>query len=97
MANGGSLVRSCRTNTHRSRIDLADAVPPLAAFEEAGHALGANASLRCLSGFLIFYLAFLLREHPMAGQSAAVSLGIEAFRAGNLEVRPLQSYFATAA
>ncbi|GLW50850.1 MFS transporter [Streptomyces sp. NBRC 14336] len=46
------------------------------------HALGANASLRCLSGFLIFYLAFLLREHPMAGQSAAVSLGIVAVSAG---------------
>ncbi|MER7573874.1 MFS transporter [Streptomyces sp. NPDC126514] len=46
------------------------------------HALGANAALRCLSGFLIFYLAFLLREHPMAGQSAAVSLGIVAVSAG---------------
>ncbi|MEU9730784.1 MFS transporter [Streptomyces sp. NPDC048002] len=46
------------------------------------HALGANASLRCLSGFLIFFLAFLLREHPLAGQSAAVSLGIVAVSAG---------------
>ncbi|MBD0840287.1 MULTISPECIES: MFS transporter [unclassified Streptomyces] len=46
------------------------------------HALGANASLRCLSGFLIFFLAFLLREHPMSGQSAAVSLGIVAVSAG---------------
>ncbi|MFF3347349.1 MFS transporter [Streptomyces sp. NPDC002779] len=46
------------------------------------HALGANAALRCLSGFLIFYLAFLLREHPLAGQSAAVSLGIVAVSAG---------------
>ncbi|MFE6172919.1 MFS transporter [Streptomyces sp. NPDC056464] len=46
------------------------------------HALGANAALRCLSGFLIFFLAFLLREHPMAGQSAAVSLGIVAVAAG---------------
>lgn len=46
------------------------------------HALAANAALRCLSGFLIFFLAFLLREHPMSGQSAAVSLGIVAASAG---------------
>ncbi|MFJ4711505.1 MFS transporter [Streptomyces sp. NPDC088785] len=46
------------------------------------HALGANASLKCLSGFLIFFLAFLLREHPMTGQSAAVSLGIVGVSAG---------------
>lgn len=46
------------------------------------HALGANASLRCLTGFLIFFLAFLLREHPMTGQSAAVSLGTVAVAAG---------------
>jgi MFS family permease len=46
------------------------------------HALGATASLRCLSGFLIFFLAFLLREHPMTGQSAAVSLGVVAVAAG---------------
>ncbi|MFD5254885.1 MFS transporter [Streptomyces bobili] len=46
------------------------------------HALGANASLRWLSGFLTFFLAFLLREHPMTGQSAAVSLGIVAVSAG---------------
>jgi hypothetical protein len=46
------------------------------------HALAANASLRCLSGFLIFFLAFLLREHPLAGSSAAVSLGIVGVAAG---------------
>ncbi|CAL9480360.1 MFS transporter [Streptomyces sp. enrichment culture] len=46
------------------------------------HALGANCALRCLSGFLIFFLAFLLREHPLAGQSAAVSLGMVAVSAG---------------
>ncbi|MEV5929710.1 MFS transporter [Streptomyces cellulosae] len=45
-------------------------------------ALGANASIRCLTGFLIFFLAFLLREHPMTGQSAAVSLGIVGVAAG---------------
>jgi MFS family permease len=46
------------------------------------HALAANAVLRCLSGFLIFFLAFLLREHPLAGQSAAVSLGMAGVAAG---------------
>lgn len=46
------------------------------------HALGANAALRCLSGFLIFFLAFLLREHPLTGESAAVSLGIVGVAAG---------------
>lgn len=46
------------------------------------HALAANSSIRCLTGFLIFFLAFLLREHPMTGQSAAVSLGIVGVAAG---------------
>ncbi|NEA67086.1 MFS transporter [Streptomyces sp. SID12488] len=46
------------------------------------HALGANAALRCLSGFLIFFLAFLLREHPLTGESAAWSLGMVAVAAG---------------
>ncbi|MET7713888.1 MFS transporter [Streptomyces sp. NPDC005407] len=46
------------------------------------HGLQANAALRALSGFLIFFLAFLLREHPLAGQSAAVSLGIVGVAAG---------------
>ncbi|KAA0943026.1 MFS transporter [Streptomyces apricus] len=46
------------------------------------HALGANAALRGLSGFLIFFLAFLLREHPLAGASAAVSLTVVGVSAG---------------
>lgn len=46
------------------------------------HGLQANASFRALSGFLIFFLAFLLREHPLAGQSPAVSLGIVGVAAG---------------
>lgn len=46
------------------------------------HALTANAALRCLSGFLIFFLAFLLREEPLGGQSAAVSMGIVGVAAG---------------
>lgn len=46
------------------------------------HGLQANAAHRGLSGFLIFFLAFLLREHPMSGQSAAVSLGIVGVAAG---------------
>nr|WP_308120191.1 MFS transporter [Streptomyces bambusae] len=44
--------------------------------------LMANAAMRGLSGFLIFFLAFLLRVHPLAGQSAAVSLGIVGIAAG---------------
>ncbi|MFC5916231.1 MFS transporter [Streptomyces pulveraceus] len=44
--------------------------------------LQANATHRALSGFLIFFLAFLLREHPLAGQSAAISLGIAGVAAG---------------
>ncbi|MFD3516058.1 MFS transporter [Streptomyces sp. NPDC058657] len=46
------------------------------------HALQANAALRALSGFLIFFLAFLLRQHPLDGRSAAVSLGIVGVAAG---------------
>ncbi|MER6630592.1 MFS transporter [Streptomyces sp. NPDC000987] len=46
------------------------------------HALGANAAMRWLSGFLTFFLAFLLREHPLTGSSAAVSLGMVAVAAG---------------
>lgn len=46
------------------------------------HGLQANASHRALSGFLIFFLAFLLREHPLSGQSAAISLGIVGVAAG---------------
>ncbi|MEV8340797.1 MFS transporter [Streptomyces niveus] len=44
--------------------------------------LQANAAHRALSGFLTFFLAFLLREHPLAGQSAAVSLAIVGVAAG---------------
>ncbi|MFC5153729.1 MFS transporter [Streptomyces amakusaensis] len=46
------------------------------------HGLQANAAFRMLSGFLIFFLAFLLRDHPLAGQSAAVSLGLVGVSAG---------------
>ncbi|WP_329065091.1 MFS transporter [Streptomyces sp. NBC_01429] len=46
------------------------------------HGLQANATHRALSGFLIFFLAFLLREHPLTGQSEAVSLGIVGVAAG---------------
>jgi MFS family permease len=46
------------------------------------HGLQANAASRALSGFLIFFLAFLLREHPLPGQSAAISLGIVGVSAG---------------
>ena len=46
------------------------------------HGLQANAAHRVLSGFLIFFLAFLLRVHPLSGQSAALSLGIVGIAAG---------------
>ncbi|WP_151774343.1 MFS transporter [Streptomyces abyssomicinicus] len=46
------------------------------------HGLVVNASQRVLSGFLLFFLAFLLREHPMSGQSVAVSMGIVGVAAG---------------
>ncbi|GAB2834575.1 MFS transporter [Streptomyces daliensis] len=42
----------------------------------------ANSSLRALSGFLTFFLAFLLREHPLSGLSAAFSLALVGVAAG---------------
>ncbi|WP_375546821.1 MFS transporter [Streptomyces gossypii] len=44
--------------------------------------LVANSSVRALSGFLTFFLAFLLREHPLSGLTAAFSLGLVAVAAG---------------
>ena len=46
--------------------------------------LRANTGLRLLSGFLVLYLAFLLREHPLAGWSdrGTLLLGIVAGSAG---------------
>jgi hypothetical protein len=46
------------------------------------HALQANASLRALSGFLTLFLAFLLREQPLGGLTAAFSLGVVVVSAG---------------
>ncbi|GFH36814.1 MFS transporter [Streptomyces pacificus] len=46
------------------------------------HGLQANVAHRVLSGFLIFFLAFLLRVHPLAGQSAAASLFMVGVAAG---------------
>ncbi|MFF9004130.1 MFS transporter [Streptomyces achromogenes] len=71
------LAGSRRPSEERARRPGLRSVGPAVTY-----ALGANASLRCLSGFLIFFLAFLLREHPLAGQSAAVSLGIVGVAAG---------------
>lgn len=45
-------------------------------------ALVANAALRCLSGLLTFFLAFLLRHHPTGGLSAPVALALVAVAAG---------------
>ncbi|MEY9839274.1 MFS family permease [Streptacidiphilus sp. EB103A] len=41
-------------------------------------ALSAEGTLRGLSGFLTFFLAFLLREHPLAGLHPTAALGIAA-------------------
>ncbi|MGH3313741.1 MAG: MFS transporter [Streptomyces sp.] len=45
-------------------------------------ALVANSALRGLSGFLTFFLAFLLRDQPLRGLSGAVSLALVAVAAG---------------
>ncbi len=46
------------------------------------HGLAANASLRALSGFLTFFLAFLLREQPLDGHHPAFLLALVAGAAG---------------
>ncbi|MEE1938303.1 MFS transporter [Streptomyces sp. TRM 70361] len=46
------------------------------------NALIANSTLRALSGFLTFFLAFMLREHPLSGLDPMVSLGVIAVAAG---------------
>ncbi|MEW2545896.1 MFS transporter [Streptomyces sp. NPDC047002] len=46
------------------------------------HGLQANSAHRALSGFLTFFLAFLLRDHPLSGLNAAVSLGLVGVSAG---------------
>ncbi|WP_328692485.1 MFS transporter [Streptomyces caniferus] len=46
------------------------------------HGLQANAALRALSGLLTFFLAFMLREHPLGGLGAAASLGLVVVAAG---------------
>ncbi|MDK1472517.1 MFS transporter [Streptomyces sp. 549] len=46
------------------------------------NALVANSSIRALSGFLTFFLAFMLREHPFEGMNAAYSLGMVVVAAG---------------
>lgn len=46
------------------------------------HALQGNAGLRSLSGFLTMFLAFMLREHPLGGLTAATSLGAVVVSAG---------------
>ncbi|MDT0343248.1 MFS transporter [Streptomyces litchfieldiae] len=45
-------------------------------------ALIANASLRALSGFLLFFMAFLLRSESLPGLTAAFSLGVVGVAAG---------------
>ncbi|MFB7504311.1 MFS transporter [Streptomyces broussonetiae] len=76
LAAGAEHLRGPRRKEQAKRPGLRTVGPAVT------HALGANAALRCLSGFLIFFLAFLLREHPLTGESAAVSLGIVGVAAG---------------
>ncbi|MFC7218749.1 MFS transporter [Streptomyces polyrhachis] len=61
-------------------------VPPKPGLRTVGpsvlHALQANATLRCLSGFLTFFLAFLLRGHPPGGLSPELTLGLVVVAAG---------------
>jgi MFS family permease len=45
-------------------------------------ALRANGALRAFSGFLTFFFAFLLREHPIGGLDTAVAFGLVAVAAG---------------
>jgi MFS family permease len=49
-------------------------------------AIGAEGSLRALSGFLTFFFAFLLREHPVGGLPGALALALAAgaLGAGNM-------------
>ncbi|WP_370151277.1 MFS transporter [Streptacidiphilus sp. EB129] len=56
----------------RSRVGLRTVGPSVVL------ALRAEGTLRALSGFLTFYLAFLLREHPLGGLKPTVALGIAA-------------------
>lgn len=75
-AKGERRARLSTHEPHSRRPGLRTVTPSVL------YGLLANASMRALSGFLIFFLAFLLREHPLAGQSAAVSLGIVGVSAG---------------
>ncbi|WP_330240039.1 MFS transporter [Streptomyces sp. NBC_00525] len=75
--------RSASTLSGRKRRENGERRPGLRSVGPSVlHGLQANAAHRALSGFLIFFLAFLLREHPLAGQSAAISLGIVGVAAG---------------
>jgi hypothetical protein len=66
------------------------APPPKVRLRAVGPAvllgLRAEGSLRALSGFLTFFLAFLLREHPVSGLNPALALSLAAgaLGAGNM-------------
>ncbi|MFE1177066.1 MFS transporter [Streptomyces sp. NPDC058773] len=75
----------------RARLASRDAAREAGGGQKAGlrtvgpsvlHGLQANACLRALSGFLTFFLAFLLREHPLGGLGPAASLGLVVVAAG---------------
>ncbi|MGW1463296.1 MFS transporter [Streptomyces sp. NPDC002308] len=81
---GSTLLRTGRSRTRPRRLrEKRERRPGLRSVGGSVlHGLQANAAHRALSGFLIFFLAFLLRDEPLSGQSAAVSLGIVGVAAG---------------
>nr|WP_221462290.1 MFS transporter [Streptomyces olivoverticillatus] len=71
------------TQRHRNRRNKRPRPPGLRTVGRSVlHGLQANSALRMLSGFLTFFLAFLLRVHPLGGLSPEFSLGLVAVAAG---------------
>ncbi|MGW4893718.1 MFS transporter [Kitasatospora sp. NPDC004240] len=75
-----------RAQPDRARADRAKADRPKANLRTVGPsvilALRAMAALRWLVGFLVMFLAFLLREDPIGGLDPTVALGLVALAAG---------------
>jgi MFS family permease len=83
-ARGGPGRRNARNASRRGARDAnRDRRPGLRTVGTSVRAaLVANSALRSLSGFLTFFLAFLLRDQPLAGLSGAISLGLVGVAAG---------------
>ncbi|MFI7276097.1 MFS transporter [Streptomyces sp. NPDC049879] len=75
-------LRETRAALARERDDGARGGLLRAPGSSVAKALLANASLRSLSGFLLFFMAFLLRTESLPGLSAAFSLGLVGLAAG---------------